>query len=90
MIIDSILHWVAGCLHWLLSLIPVEWGSDLNGLRAEGLVPVLAWVGWADYYVPVDQALLLAGVTFAAFLAFSGFRLVEWLLIKAHVLGGDV
>jgi hypothetical protein len=88
MIVNAILSWVASQLHGLVGMLPSIPTQSDSGLTAAA-AHVWAYAAWANYYVPLDSAMLLLGLIIAAWWIFYGFRLAEWVLTKLHILGGS-
>jgi hypothetical protein len=70
----------------VLDLLPTWSVPDVSGLLA-GTQPVFEWIGWANYYVPIDAALVYIGVRYGLYLAFHTFYSIVWALQRARALG---
>lgn len=80
----------------------VQWGFDLVQ-AAMPVIPTLPdtssyqsaassvyqWAGWANWYVPVDQAVIAFGLVISLWTVLYGFRFLVWVLTKMHILGGQ-
>lgn len=88
MIVDALLSWIAGAIHWLLSLLPAVPALD-KGSWAGPIATVWTYAGWANDYIPLDSAAIILGLTIAAFWLFYGAYFALWILDKLHITGGN-
>lgn len=88
MILDALFRWFAQSLAWLLSGVPGMPSLDLASWQSS-IGPVFEYMAWANQYVPLDQAFIAVGILFAGWAIFYGVDLVEWVLTKLHILGGN-
>lgn len=79
---------LVGAVTFVLDLLPSMDPPDFTaGLSS--LSSVFSYLGWANQYTPVAEALVLLEALIAVFLGLYLFRAVVWVLTKAHVLGGS-
>lgn len=75
----------------LLSALPSP--PDLSGyiadLGTEGgpVVPILQWVKWLNYYVPLDSVFAVSGIVLTVFGIMYGIRGTLWVLQRLHISG---
>lgn len=72
----------------VLALLPDIAPPDVAGLVA-AMAPVWQFGGWANNFVPLQEAVTLLGVMMTAFVAISAVRATLWVLTKLHILGGS-
>lgn len=92
MIFDAIIGVVLSAFGWLVGLIPSAASIGLPDFNQFGAAVadsrIWQWVGWANWYMPVDLAVTILGARLAVWIVMHGFEFFTWLLTKIHVLGG--
>lgn len=88
MIIDALFRWFAQALSLVTGALPqppeIQTGSWWSGASS-----AFQWIVWANAYVPLDQAAAAVALLLTGWAIFYGIDLVEWVLTKLHILGGN-
>jgi formate/nitrite transporter FocA (FNT family) len=78
----------SGIDHVTAALPTLPTGADTSTMTGP-VGSLFQWAGWANWYAPVDQGVILVGVVLAAYAAFYVVDAVNWALTKLHVVGGS-
>lgn len=87
MIVEAIINFFVTILQGVVNLLPTVPFPDVSGIPGQ-LAPVLGWVGWANQYLPVTEALTMLGIGLGVWVVMHLVRLTLWLLRLVHVAGG--
>lgn len=88
MIIDAIFGLFAQALALVHDQLPDVPSFDTS----EHTGPVgslFQWAGWANWWVPVDHAVILLGLLLTAWAVMYALDFANWALTKLHLLGGN-
>lgn len=88
-LLDTLFSIVQGGLTTIQGVMPVIPAVPDTSSYQSAAASVFQWAGWANWYVPVDQAVVAFGLVITLWVALYGFRFVVWMLTKAHILGGQ-
>lgn len=90
MVVDAILSIFMVAVEGLVSLFPTWSPGDVTGLfESTELAGLFGWIRWADWYLPMSDVLVILQALLVLVPAWYAYRLVVWVLTKAHILGGD-
>lgn len=85
---EAVLGAFFGLAAGIMELAPDIAAPDISGMVG-GLSTFWEYFGWANNFVPLDQLVVIIGLVVTFYVALLVVRLSIWLLVKAHVLGGD-
>lgn len=88
MIFDYIFAWLGQMLGSLFDLMPTIPTHDFSS-ETGAISGILAWAGWANYYTPVDSAVVILLATLGVSMGWFLFDLCVYVLTKLHIFGGS-
>ncbi len=68
---------------------PIDWAGFGSVIESLGNSEMWSVVRWINYYLPLSEALAVAGIFLAFYVGIVVYRAVVTLLQWAHVLGGS-
>lgn len=88
MIIQAIIDWCAQALTAIYDALPdiptFDTASQLGPIST-----MFEWIGWANWWLPMDQVLIVGALFLLSWAAFYVVDLINWVLTKLHIAGGD-
>lgn len=93
MIFDAVFALIKAALSGIASLLPTWTPVDLATPVADfmgRLGPGWAFLRWLNWYLPIKEGLVVVGLGLTLFGALQGWKLVLYLGVKLHLLGGTV
>lgn len=83
-----LLDFVHAALEFVVGLLPSISVPDLEAMVST-IAPVWEALGWANQYFPVDSIGVMLGILVGTFVVMGSIDVLNWILTKLHVLGGD-